>query len=132
MRVMRWVALSGWALLAFAQLSFSSDRTWIGGSSSNWFDPANWDPPGVPVATESVTVTNLTTIVLTDNVVLASLELRRATLVVSNQLTVTNLVVSDGARLNAWQVRPTPITHPPPGFGIVEVPSGGQMRIVES
>jgi hypothetical protein len=126
---MRSLVLSLCALLASSCSLAAFDRSWIGGSSSNWFDSANWDPVGVPAATESVRITNFTTIVLTDAVVVASLELRRATLVVSNQLTVTNLLVSDGAWLNAWQTRPSPIANPSAGSGIVEIPLGGRLQI---
>jgi len=91
------------------------------------------NPPGAPTSTETVAITNnFTTIVITDNVTLASLELRHAALVVSNQLTVTNLLLADGARLNAWEKRPSPITNPPAGFGIVEIPVGGRLQIADS
>jgi len=130
---MRWVGVSFWVLLAFTRPIAAADKTWVGGSSSNWFDGANWNPPGAPTSTETVAITNnFTTIVITDNVTLASLELRHAALVVSNQLTVTNLLLADGARLNAWEKRPSPITNPPAGFGIVEIPFGGRLQIGDS
>src|SRR3954449_10029299 len=89
------------ALLTICPLcGFPADRTWIGGSSSDWSDAANWDPAGVPLPSESIAVSNFTTIVLTGNVTLASLELRGATLVVSNQLVVSNLFVGNSARIN--------------------------------
>src|SRR5438128_12496286 len=78
----------------------AADKTWVGGVSSNWFEPANWDPVGIPASIDSIAITNPATIVITDNVVVGSLELRHATLVVSNQLTVTNLLLADFARLN--------------------------------
>jgi hypothetical protein len=111
--------------------AFPADRVWVGGSSSNWFDEANWEPAGVPLPTESVYVSNITTIVLADSATVRALELRRATLVVSNQLIVTNLFVSDGARLSAWVTRPNPITNPPPDKALVEIPPGGTFQITD-
>ena len=106
----------------------SADKTWVGGVSSNWFDAANWTPPGAPEPFHAVEITNFTTVVLTGNLSLASLELRRATLVVSNQLTVSNLLMSESCRINAWRVRPSPIVPPAPGYGIVEIPAGGRLQ----
>src|SRR4051812_11777536 len=83
----------------------AADKAWVGGTSNDWFDADNWNPPGVPASTDSVVITNFATVVITGDVAVASLELRRATLVASNQVTVTNLVVADGARLNAWLIR---------------------------
>src|SRR5437899_12543974 len=94
---------------------FAADKAWVGGTSSSWFDADNWNPPGVPASTDSI--------VITGDVAIASLELRRATLVASNQITVTNLLVAEGARLNAWLIRPTPFTNPPAGSGVVEIPA---------
>jgi hypothetical protein len=121
-----------WALLITSHSLFSADRVWVGGSSSNWFDAANWDPNGVPLPTESVSVSNFTTIVLSDNATVRALELRGAILVVSNQLVVSNLFVGNGARLNAWVTRPNPVTNPPPTQGIVEVPVGGTLQISDN
>ena len=107
---------------------FSADKTWVGSVSSNWFDADNWTPPGVPEPFHAVEITNFTSVVLTGNLALASLDLRRGTLVVSNQLTVSNLFISESARINAWQVRPSPIVPPAAGHGIVEVPVGGRLQ----
>jgi hypothetical protein len=115
--------------LVIAVPLLGADKTWIGGTSSNWFDADNWTPAGVPASSDSVAITNLTTVVITGNVAVASLELRRATLVASNQLTVTNFVIAESARLNAWMIRPSPFTNPPTGFGIVEIPSQGTLLI---
>jgi len=118
--------------ISWASSTFAADRVWVGGTSSNWFDAANWNPNGVPLSTESVSVSNFTTIVLSDNATVRALELRAATLVVSNQLVVSNLFVGNGARLNAWVIRPNPITNPPPTQGIVEVPVGGTLQISDT
>src|SRR5437588_2128719 len=126
---MRGVVLGLLVLHGFLVNLAAADKTWLGGVSSNWFEPANWDPVGVPASTDSIAIKNLATVVITDNVVVASLELRHATLVVSNQLTVTNLLLADFARLSAWLTRPTPITNPPSGSGIVEVPESGHLGI---
>src|SRR5947207_2640112 len=126
---MRGVVLALMVLQALVANVVAADKTWIGGLSGNWFEPSSWDPPGSPLPTESVAITSSSTILITDNVVVASLELRRAWLVVSNQLTVTNLVISDGAALNAWVARPNPVTNPPPSSGIIEIPAGGHLEI---
>jgi hypothetical protein len=114
--------------LGFSTSVFSADKTWVGGVSSNWFDGDNWSPPGVPESSHAVEITNFTTVVLTGNLSLASLELRRATLVVSNQLTVSNLWMSESSRINAWLVRPSPVVPPAPGNGTVEIPQGGRLQ----
>ena len=126
---MRGVVLGLLVLHGFLANLAAADKTWVGGVSSNWFEPANWDPAGVPASTDSIAITNVATVVITDNFVVASLELRHATLVVSNQLTVTNLLLADFARLSAWLTRPTPITNPPSGSGIIEVPESGHLGI---
>src|SRR5437867_2485076 len=105
------------ALLGLGVDLMAADKLWVGGSSSNWFDGANWQPPGAPSSVDSVAVTNQTMVVITGDVAVASLELRRATLVVSNVMTVTNLLLSDACNLSAWVTRPNPITNPPPNSG---------------
>src|SRR5258706_5757317 len=126
---MRGVVLGLLVLQGLSANLGAADKTWVGGVSSNWFEPANWDPAGVPVPTDSIVITNPATVIITGNVVAASLEVRHATLVVSNQLTVTNLLLADFARLSAWITRPTPFTNPPAGSGIVEVPASGRLGI---
>src|SRR5258705_13028184 len=123
---MRGVILSLFVVLqGFMGNLGAADKTWFGGISGNWFEAAKWTPAGVPAPADSVAITNTARIVIDADVVIASLELRRAVLVVSNQLTVTNLVISDGAALTAWVTRPTPVTNPPPASGIIEIPAGG-------
>jgi len=127
---MRRVVIGVLALSGLLVNLGAADKAWVGALSSDWFEPANWDPVGVPAPTDSIAITNPTSIVITDNVLAASLELRRATLVVSNQLTVTNLSLTDGARLTAWVTRPNPVTNPPAGFGVIEIPSGGRLDVL--
>src|SRR3954466_14634504 len=122
---MRKVAVVAFFFIVTALEGFGPARAWVGATSSNWFDADNWNPPGVPASTDSVAITNFGTIVITGDVVIASLELRRATLVASNRVTITNLLVAEGARLNAWLIRPTPVTNPPAGSGVVEIPTEG-------
>jgi len=125
---MRRLGLIFLVLLGWASHAIAIDKLWVGGTSSNWFDAPNWDPAGVPSSIDSITITNLTTVVVTGDVAIASLELRRASLVVSNQITVTNLLLASG-RLSAWVVRPSPFTNPPPDSAIVEIPASGTLRI---
>ena len=43
-------------LIAVAGLpaSWSAERTWIGPSGGDWFNPGHWDPAGVPEATDTI------------------------------------------------------------------------------
>src|SRR3954463_9487837 len=71
-----------------------ADKTWNGGIAGNWLEADHWDPPGVPEPADSVRITTSGQIVIPEDVVIASLELRRTWLIVSNRLTVMNLVIS--------------------------------------
>jgi hypothetical protein len=43
-------------LIAVAGLpaSWSAEKTWIGPSGGDWFNPGHWDPAGVPEATDTI------------------------------------------------------------------------------
>jgi hypothetical protein len=44
--------------LLLARPLLALDRTFTGASSSNWFEPDNWDPPGIPESDDSVVIDN--------------------------------------------------------------------------
>src|SRR5689334_3390842 len=55
----RIVHTSFCVLMAIATLAFpvqAATRTWTGATSSDWFSAQNWNPAGVPAATDSVTI----------------------------------------------------------------------------
>jgi hypothetical protein len=43
-------------ILIFLILPISAQKTWNGNISSDWHDPLNWNPIGVPEVSESVTI----------------------------------------------------------------------------
>lgn len=45
------------AVVGLAALSHATDRTWSGPPNGNWFEPAYWNPPGVPTG-EDVAIVN--------------------------------------------------------------------------
>ncbi len=48
-----------WTLLLSAGFaSAQTNRTWTGAVSSDWFDPGNWSPAGVPATNDIVNLTN--------------------------------------------------------------------------
>ena len=51
------VVLVAWVFASPALLA-QTTRTWTGADSSDWFDPGNWSPVGVPAATDTVNITN--------------------------------------------------------------------------
>jgi hypothetical protein len=83
----------------------NAQKTWDGGAgTNNWGDGNNWNPNGVPVATDAVTIGNTFTVVLNTNATIASLNLGGGT---SGQLTIGNsnvnrtLTVTGNVTVNA-------------------------------
>ena len=66
-----------------------SSYVWTGSASSDWFNPANWSPAGVPGAQDAATI-NSGSPTLTANVNLASLFLNGGNLYGSSSLVVGN------------------------------------------
>lgn len=95
--------------LLLVSLCVSAQKTWDGGAgTNNWNDGNNWNPNGVPTATDAVTIGNGFTVILNTNASIASLTLGGG---VSGSLTLGNnntdrtlsvsgnIIVSNGATL---------------------------------
>ncbi|MCX6316539.1 MAG: T9SS type A sorting domain-containing protein [Bacteroidetes bacterium] len=88
-----------------------AQKSWDGGAgSNNWGDANNWNPNGLPAATDPVTIGNGFTVILNTNATVASLTVgggTSGTLTMGNNntnrtLTVTgNVSVSNGATFNS-------------------------------
>ena len=80
-------------------------KTWTGAVSTNWNTAGNWNPSGVPIATSTVTIPNLTNDpILTQNVSIATLTLQTGvplnfggfTLTATGTATIANSTLSNG------------------------------------
>ncbi|MDB6175336.1 MAG: hypothetical protein JWL59_4647 [Chthoniobacteraceae bacterium] len=72
----------------FAQLV--TDFTWQGSTSSDWFDPSNWFPFGVPGASDSATLNNSTTLSLGSSATVGVFYQLNGTLTGAGGLTITS------------------------------------------
>ncbi|MFA7489519.1 MAG: hypothetical protein WCY58_02040 [Mariniphaga sp.] len=80
-------------LAAFFFVAEGTGQLWIGGTSSDWHNPANWNPQTVPGAGASVIIRTASTVykpVITQDVTIYSLQLPNYS---SGELTVTNTAV---------------------------------------
>ncbi len=74
--------------------------TWTGAADSNWSNPANWSPRGVPGAHDTATLANGTTVTLPGDIRLLELSLQNATLIGSATFS-GNLLWTGGAMIDA-------------------------------
>ncbi len=68
-----------------------------GGDAINWFDGQNWSPNNIPQPADEVTITNVTTVRLTNSATVASLLVSNATVTfygTNTILTASNVVVA--------------------------------------
>ena len=94
---------------ALASAAFAEEKLWVGSVSTDWFEPGNWSPPGVPNAADTVLVySNVVT--LSSDVVIDGLAFTRGRIEGAGNLTVTNCSWSGGAIA---------------GSGILVIPPGG-------
>lgn len=76
------------SVIPFYSVIAGEDRTWTGaGDGRDWFDAANWQPAGVPGASDSVTIGNGKTVVLTNSTEMLSSLSISSTLMCSNWTT---------------------------------------------
>lgn len=91
--------------VAVGLAAWSADRTWRAGASGDWYNEANWDPPGVPDPSEALLIPSGTVALSAPVVISNRLEWVAGTCI-GNRLTVApgaRLVVGggDGVRLLA-------------------------------
>jgi hypothetical protein len=120
-RVFDRVAGLGCALVlifAPAFVSLAADKLWTGAISTNWFEADNWEPPGVPEASDAAYLSKTGLVYLASDVVIASLNLRAPSLELTvdgpGNLTVTNLNWTNGVLK---------------GSGTCTVPAAGLLRV---
>src|SRR5438093_3310258 len=102
-------------LLAAGFFSPAADKLWTGAVSTDWFEPNNWDPPGVPSGTDAALISanggaSLSADVFVHQLVLAD----NASISGPGNLTATNLICT-----NAWLQT----------SGDVFIPTGGTFRV---
>ncbi|HZM01547.1 MAG TPA: Ig-like domain-containing protein [Candidatus Saccharimonadales bacterium] len=74
----------------------TTNYTWTGASSTDWFTPGNWSPNGVPGVLDNATMANNGTINLLNNVSINNFTLTSGTLAGTGILTPTNATVWNG------------------------------------
>jgi hypothetical protein len=62
-------------LMNLAAASHAATRSWTGAVSPDWFTAGNWQPPGVPAAGDSVTITNSAAVTLPQSAAIANMNL---------------------------------------------------------
>ena len=64
----------------YSPINPSTNYFWVGTSSSDWFNPTNWNPAGVPGTFDVANITNGATVTISNNVTLGSLNLSSGTI----------------------------------------------------
>ncbi len=85
----------------------TTNYTWTGAVSQDWFTPSNWVPNNIPGALDNVTLANGGTINLLNNVSINNLNLVNGTLAGASQLTVTNTAFISGGTMSGYLNIPT-------------------------
>ncbi len=73
----------------YSSVNPSTNFFWVGGLSSDWFTPGNWNPAGVPGLYDVANITNGGAVALSSGTTISSLNLSSGTLKGSGHLTVT-------------------------------------------
>jgi hypothetical protein len=92
---------------------FAEDKVWLGMGSTDWFEPANWSPSGVP-ASEDTALIYSNTVVLTADVVIHRIVLQSGAVDGAGNLAVTNF---------SWRGGNVS------GTGMMLIPEGGLLTI---
>lgn len=92
-------------LLVTLPLTTWGQKTWVGDTNNNWANANNWNPNGVPTATDIVTIGNGYTVNLNTNATVASLTVNGELTIGNNNTARTlsvngDLVVDASGRIN--------------------------------
>lgn len=84
---------------SFANVA-SAQKTWIGGTDTNWNTPANWSGSTVPVTTDNVVIPNGFNVVINTNTFCSSLNIS-GTLTIGNNTDNRTVTVSGDVNVNS-------------------------------
>lgn len=109
-------------VLLCSQSLFAQTKTWVGGTSTDWHTPANWNPASVPTATDAVVFNANTTYdpVINANAVAKSVDITTGAIMltinagdtltlsnVGNPINMTDGYVMNNGTINATNTRAT-------------------------
>jgi hypothetical protein len=77
-------------IVVYSNHNPTTNFVWIGSASSDWFNPTNWAPAGVPGALDDATIANNSTVSLSHNTTVNNITFASGTLSGPGTLTVTN------------------------------------------
>jgi hypothetical protein len=100
-------------IVVYSNHNPTTNFTWIGTVSSDWFNPTNWTPTGVPGALDNAAIAGGAAVALSQNTSVNNVNFSAGTLQGAGVLTVTNVFNWSGGTLG----------------GSIAIPAGGTLNI---
>ncbi|MBN2505097.1 MAG: hypothetical protein JXQ71_00230, partial [Verrucomicrobia bacterium] len=118
-------------LLTADGLATAANKTWTGSISSDWFDPGNWNPAGVPAEGDAVSVP-FGNPIASSNVVAASLSIAGGTCTLNGPTDLGTLTLTGGTLAGTNVIHVTNLVWnrgTMAGLGVTRVAEGGSLSI---